>query len=65
VWEDELVQAALNVVPALLIGGGAVRLIFGHPAGWVYLVGVAVAAIVLGAVRRAIRQKSNRGKGSR
>lgn len=41
-WRDELSDTALSVLPPLVVGTLAVRLIFVHPAFWVYLVGLAI-----------------------
>jgi hypothetical protein len=55
-WEDDLADTALNVVPPLVIGEGVVRLAFGHPAFWMYLVGVALAGAGYGTACRLLRK---------
>ncbi len=57
-WLDELAETALRVIPALVLGGAAVRLIFGHPAFWV--VGVALAGALLDAVWRPVVRSRSR-----
>jgi hypothetical protein len=64
VWLDELEQTALYVLPPLLIGDVAVRLIFGHPAFWVYLVAIVVASVFVGLLRRAVKHFRGRESSS-
>jgi hypothetical protein len=53
-WRDELSDTALSVLPPLVVGTLAVRLIFVHPAFWVYLVGLAITGALFGTVRRLL-----------
>jgi hypothetical protein len=61
--EDELAQTALYVIPPMVIGAVAVRLIFEHPPFWAYLLAVAVASVSAGVIRRAVRRR-RRKRGS-
>ena len=60
--EDELTQTALYVIPPMVIGAVAVRLIFEHPPFWVYLVAVIVASVMVGLLRRIVRHHRGRGR---
>jgi hypothetical protein len=51
-WLDELAHTAFDLVPPLVMGTVAVRLIFGHPAYWVYLAGVVIAGALFGLAQR-------------
>lgn len=64
-WEDDLADAALNVVPPFVVGEGVVRLAFGHAAFWVDLVGVALAGALYGIARRMLREHWERKKTDR
>lgn len=58
----ELVDTAIDLVPPLLTGTVAVRLIFGHPAFWVYLVGLAITGALFGTAQRLFARHRGRKK---
>lgn len=61
-WLDELAGTAIDVLPPLVIGTVAVRLIFGHPSVWIYLVGLAITATLYGTARRLLKERRGRKK---
>ena len=63
--EDELAQTALYVIPPMVIGAVAVRLIFEHPPFWAYLVAVMVASVLVGLLRRAVKHLRRESKAPR
>lgn len=56
---DDVLDAAMNVLPPLLIGGAVANVITRHPSFWLYLVAVVIATVLIGLGRRLWRRRAN------